>query len=199
MKKIISVLLCVMLLAGCCVSCASANGYEKCVDQLCNAMEKGNFKTISGLVDWKHVDALKEIEDEDYDAKEAREEAEDSFKESIEDLEYEFEKRYSVEHGNIKELDNEFNGKSLEQMKKLIDKKNDGENPDITAFVNEFVAGLDYVQPVKTNLTVKSRDGEEKDRDEITLNCYCFKGKWYIDINGMVSRSFRVLMARDDR
>lgn len=197
MKKLLSVLLLIAVIIGC-VGCASEKGYEGLADKACAAMQKNDFNAWKSITDIDNVQKYAELTGLDFDKDEFFEELQEDFTDQYEKLEYEYDPGFTVSHGSIKVLnDDGYERYTLERMRKLAKLENQDEDPDVTVFVNDFVKNLNYVAVVKTNVTVKSKDGDDKERDEHTYYTYCCKGKWYMDQVGLLRKVTAVLEARE--
>ena len=180
-NKILAAVMLIMLALSF-AGCSSENGYEKVVDKYCSAVQKNDFNAMKSIVDWDNIEKIAELNDRDYDKKEMEENLKETLTDQYENLEYKFDKGFTVEHGQIKVLKDGYEDYSLKRLQKLAKLENEAEDADATKFINDFVANLKYVAVVKTNITVKSKkDSSEKDRVEMHAFTYCYKGKWYID------------------
>lgn len=198
MKKLLSVLLLLAVIIGC-AGCASEKGYEGLADKACQAMQKNDFNAWKSITDIDNMLKYAELRGMDSDTiDEYIEELRDGFTAEYEKLEYKYDPGFTVSHGSIKVLkDDKYERYTLKRMKELAKLENPDEDPDVTEFVNGFVKNLNYVAVVKTNITMRSKDGENKDRDEATYYTYCYKGKWYLDQANLLYRVTSVLEARE--
>lgn len=178
-NKILAAVMLIMLALSF-AGCSSENGYEKVVDKYCSAAQKNDFNAIKSIIDWDNLEKIAELNGRDYDKKEMEENLKETLTDQYENLEYKFDKGFTVEHGQIKVLKDGYEDYSLKRLQKLAKLENEAEDADATKFINDFVANLKYVTVVKTNITVKSKkDSSEKDKEEETFYTYCYKGKWY--------------------
>lgn len=178
-NKILAAVMLIMLALSF-AGCSSENGYEKVVDKYCSAVQKNDFNAMKSITDWENREKIAELQSLDYDKKETEENIKETLTGWYEELEYKFDKGFTVEHGQIKVLKDGYENYSLKRLQKLAKLENEAEDADVTKFINDFVANLKYVAVVKTNLTIKSKkDSSEKTKQERTFYTYCYKGKWY--------------------
>lgn len=195
-NKILAAVMLIMLALSF-AGCSSENGYEKVVDKYCSAVQKNDFNAMKSIVDWDNLEKIAELNGRDYDKKEMEENLKETLTDQYENLEYKFDKGFTVEHGQIKVLKDGYEDYSLKRLQKLAKLENEAEDADATKFINDFVANLKYVAVVKTNITVKSKkDSSEKDKDEKTFYTYCYKGKWYRNTS-VLDYVVRALNARE--
>lgn len=184
MKNAIKILAALMLvvLALSFTGCSSENGYEQVVNKYCSAVQKNDFNAMKSIVDWDNIEKIAELNDRDYDKKEMEENLKETLTDQYENLEYKFDKGFTVEHGQIKVLKDGYEDYSLKRLQKLAKLENEAEDAETTKFVNDFVANLKYVALVKTDLTIKSNtDSSKKYEGEASFLTYCYKDKWYYD------------------
>ena len=154
-NKILAAVMLIMLALSF-AGCSSENGYEKVVDKYCSAVQKNDFNAMKSIVDWDNLEKIAELNGRDYDKKEMEENLKETLTDQYENLEYKFDKGFTVEHGQIKVLKDGYEDYSLKRLQKLAKLENEAEDADATKFINDFVANLKYVAVVKTNITVKS-------------------------------------------
>lgn len=184
MKKLIGGLLVLMLLVG--MAGCSSSSYQGVIDSACKAMEKGDVKALTSLLDMKNIEkALDAIYSGTTDGSTkikdmlAEVTKQEDFVKLCDDLEYRFDEGYTVSHGSLFPDEEAYDLKLLQRLRKL--EASNSETLTLTEFINTFIDSLTDVISVKTTVIVKSKDSENKTKIDVTFVMYKAGGKWYLD------------------
>lgn len=183
-NRILAVLILVVLALSF-TSCASENGYKQVVDKYCRALQKNDFNALNSIIDWDNIQKIIDLGKDNnvIDIKDAKEKIKEKFTDIYDEYKYQYDDGFTVTHGNITVLkSNNYEVFALKSIQRFAKLKNEAEDADVTKFVNDFVANLNYVAVVKTNIIAKSKkDSSEKGKKEAIFYTYCYNGKWYFD------------------
>ena len=218
MKKTICMLLAMLLLVGL-VGCSrgtatGAGGHEGVINAVCKAVQTGDSETLISLLDVQSIEKGFEAIYSESSKKGVSSDIEENleiytkqeaFQRQYDDYEYEYGKNFVVEHGNLYEEEENSLG-DLEKYQRLRKLENKNETLTVTESVNAFVDGLTDIKVVTTTMVIRDKEGEGKNRTDVTFYMYQSNGKWYLDqvtgfagiaTPGMLTYVFNVLQNRN--
>lgn len=217
MKKVLIGILALIMVLGLVGCSGSSKGYEGLIDNALQALQSGDVDKLTSLLDMENIEngleALTSVGDitSSLELQEAKEnyleqvKEQEDFLKLYDDLEYQFDKDFTVEKGNLY-IDDDSELSELDKIQRLRKLEKKSESIAQTEFMNTFVDSLSDIKIVRTAVTLRSKDGETKNKIDLKFTMYQRNGKWYLDsVNyseiktpGLLSVVYNMLAERDN-